>query len=224
MLLPAPVAPRPAPPVARPPAPVAARPTAPDTSTRDPDVAVVLTVVVSPVSASRRVDGAAVPSPDGVLMLRARRGLSVRVRAEAQLQAGDRFAVVAGVGYRVAGALRGGAGGVRVAFWLGAARTDAWTTLFHLTQADVLVGSASHFSFWAGQLASKPLVLAQEDMDRWRLCGEGAACCLRDGRCSFYAGVRMREAARRLAALLECGGMEEEEEEQGQEEEVVAST
>jgi hypothetical protein len=121
-------------------------------------------------------------------------------------------------------ALRGGAGGVRVAFWLGAARADAWTTLFHLTQADVLVGSASHFSFWAGQLASKPLVLAQEDMDRWRLCGEGAACCLRDGRCSFYAGVRMREAARRLAALLECGGMEEQEEEQGQEEEVVAST
>jgi iron complex outermembrane receptor protein/hemoglobin/transferrin/lactoferrin receptor protein len=34
-------------------------------------------------------------------------------RAEAELQFGDRFAVVAGVGYRVAQQLRGGAGGVR---------------------------------------------------------------------------------------------------------------
>jgi hypothetical protein len=119
-------------------------------------------------------------------------------------------------------ALAGAAGGVRVAFWLGATRADAWTAFFHLTQADVLVGSASHFSFWAAHLSSKPLVLAQEDMDRWRLCGEGSACCFRDGRCSWHAEVRMREAARRLAALIECGGMEEEEEEEEEEEGGVA--
>lgn len=97
-----------------------------------------------------------------------------------------------------------GGGGVRVSWHLGAA-LSAWETLFHLTQADVLVGSASHFSFFAAQLSSRPLVLAQEDFDKWRLCGEGSVCCRRDGTCEFYAGVRMREAARRLGALRRCG-------------------
>ena len=95
-------------------------------------------------------------------------------------------------------------GGVRVVFRLGAALT-AWDTLRHLTQADVLVGSASHFSFFVAHLSSRPLVLAQEDFDKWRLCGEGSVCCRRDGSCTFYAGVRMRAAARRLGALRRCG-------------------
>ena len=98
----------------------------------------------------------------------------------------------------------GGGSGVRVSWHLGTA-LSAWETLFHLTQADVLVGSASHFSFFAAQLSSRPLVLAQEDFDKWRLCGEGSVCCRRDGTCEFYAGVRMREAARRLGALRRCG-------------------
>ena len=80
---PARVAPRPDPRVERAPKPPAALATAPDAAARDADVSVVLTVVVSPVSAELRVEGAAVPSPDGVLVLRAPRGLSVRVRAEA---------------------------------------------------------------------------------------------------------------------------------------------
>jgi len=96
-------------------------------------------------------------------------------------------------------------GGVRVAFHLGAA-LGAWPTLLHLTQADVLVGSASHFSFFAALLSSRPLVLAQEDFDKWRLCGEGSVCCRRSGECEFYAGVRVRELARRLGALRRCGG------------------
>ena len=108
----------------------------------------------------------------------------------------------------LAGTRGGGAGagdgGVRVSWHLGAA-LSAWETLFHLTQADVLVSSASHFSFFAAQLSSRPLVLAQEDFDKWRLCGEGSVCCRRDGTCEFYAGVRMREAARRLGALQRCG-------------------
>ncbi len=45
--------------------------------------AAVLTVVVSPVGATVRVDGEAVPSPEGVAVLRATRGASKTVRAEA---------------------------------------------------------------------------------------------------------------------------------------------
>jgi hypothetical protein len=109
------------------------------------------------------------------------------------------LAALAGIG-------RGGGGGagVRVVWRLGAT-LGAWATFLHLAQSDVLVGSASHFSFFAAHLSSRPLVLAQEDFDKWRLCGEGAVCCRRDGACEFYAEVRMRETARRLGALRRCG-------------------
>ena len=109
------------------------------------------------------------------------------------------LAALAGVGRE-----KGGGRGVRVVWQLGSALT-AWATLLHLAQSDVLVGSASHLSFFAAHLSSRPLVLAQEDFDKWRLCGEGAACCRRDGVCEFVAEVRMREAARRLGALRRCG-------------------
>ncbi len=80
---PARVAPRPRPRVER--APQAPVISALVTAAGPPDAAaaVVLTVGVSPVSAALRVDGVATPSPDGVLVLRARRGVTVRVRAEA---------------------------------------------------------------------------------------------------------------------------------------------
>jgi hypothetical protein len=88
----------------------------------------------------------------------------------------------------------------------GPAQADGWATLLHLASADVLVGSASQWSVWAAHFSSVPVVLAQPDTSRARVCGEGQACCLATGACPFAAQEVMAAAARRIAAREQCRG------------------
>jgi hypothetical protein len=86
----------------------------------------------------------------------------------------------------------------------GPQRADGWAAFHHLARADVLVGSASQWSLWAAHFSYAPLVLAQADGDKLRLCGEGQACCARSGECPYPARARAQASAARLLAREQC--------------------
>lgn len=106
------------------------------------------------------------------------------------------------------GGEEGSGKGVTVAFHNGGGKEGGgfggWEAFRHMVQGDVLVGSASLWSMWAAHFAHRPYILAQEDSDRVRVCGEGAACCFRDGQCPFHGEAKMAEVARRMRAREVC--------------------
>lgn len=82
---------------------------------------------------------------------------------------------------------------------------DWWTTMYHFTQSDFFVWAWSGFSSMADMLMMRPLSLAPTDSNTMKWCHTNAACCERDGQCSYHAQLKTQAAAERLRAAEVCG-------------------
>ena len=92
-------------------------------------------------------------------------------------------------------------------------------TLWALTQADVLIGTVSSFSWAAAVVSTRPVALLQE-FERsaafaFKSTGEDYAWCLNDhgccrveGSCNWVARAAMAAAAERLAHMAACGQLD----------------
>jgi hypothetical protein len=102
------------------------------------------------------------------------------------------------------GAGEGGNSGVEVWHHFNVSATE---TMWHLVNADVLVGSRSEFSWLAGLLSPRSLALLQRGSQWHETCAdEGTAvCCSNGGDCEEASGEMLERASKRIAAAQACG-------------------
>ena len=101
------------------------------------------------------------------------------------------------------GAGEGSSSGVEVWHHFNMSATE---TMWHLVNADVLVGSRSGFSWLAGLLSPRSLALLQRGSQWHETCAdEGTAVCCTGGVCEEAGTVLLELASQRIAAALACG-------------------
>jgi hypothetical protein len=79
-------------------------------------------------------------------------------------------------------------------------------TMWHLVNADVLVGSKSGFSWLAGLLSPRSVALLQRGSQWHEYCAdEGTAVCCIGSKCEEASTLTLERASQRIAAAQACG-------------------